>query len=357
LVLRAVAMALLLCTALGGRSWAADVWFPLQVDVWNPPFNTARKIERQTYTPLERVTRKWNICVVIPHLQDGLWLAVNYGLIMEARRLDIRMTVYEAGGYDKLDRQRDQVTQCMEEPADALILAAVSGDGLNDLVEKYAARGKPIVDLLNGIHSTAITARAGADSFELGRLTGEYLKRLVEPGTGPVRIAWLPGPEGAAWSRSGDAGLRTALEGSRVEIVAAAWGDTGLARQAKLAANAISSHPDISFLVGAAVSAEAALQELRKRKMDGHVKVLSYTYSAAVHRGILRGNIVAAPTNTPTLHARLAVDLAVRALEKKLEVRHVGAPVRMIDASSIRDIDLPASLAPDGFRAILSVGR
>lgn len=356
-MLRVLAMILLLGSIPAANASATEAWFPLDVDVWTPPFNAERKIQQQRYAALARVSKKWNICVAIPHLKDAYWLAANYGLIMEARRLDIRMTVFEAGGYDKLDRQREQIVECMGEGADALIAGAVSADGLNDLVERYAAAGKPVIDLINGIASPKITARAAVDNFHMGRLTGEYLRRLSGDAAGPVKVAWFPGPEGSVWSTAADEGFRAALRGSSATIVSTSWGDTGLARQAKLVAEAIDAHPDVSFVAGTGVTAEAAIQEVRRRGRESHIRVLSYYLTPAVHRGIVRGSIAASPSDVPTLQARLAVDLAVRALEKQLLVRHLAAPIQILDAKTLAGVDLSGSMAPEGFRAILSVGR
>jgi protein TorT len=141
------------------------------------------------------------------------------------------------------------------------------------------------------------------------------------------------------------------LSGSSATIVAVGWGDTGLARQTKLVADTLDAYPDLSFIVGTAVSAEAAIQEVRRRGKESRIKVLSYYLTPAVHRGIVRGSIAAALSDAPVLQARLAVDLAVRALEKQILVRHLAAPIQVLDSATIPRADLSASLAPEGFRA------
>jgi len=331
-------------------------WSPLKVDIWDPPFNTQRKHRQESYTALDKASQKWDLCVAIPHLKDAYWLAVNYGLVEHARRLGVALTIHAAGGYDKLDRQREQVAQCLTDNADALILGAIKSDGLNDLIEKFSAKGKPVIDLINGINSPKLTARAAADFFEMGKAAGDYAVRKIASGKA-MRVGWLPGPKGAGWAEAGDQGFRRALSGKPLKIVATAWGDTGIAAQARLVKEMMNDHPDIDLIVGTAVSAEAAVQELRRRKLSQRVKVLSYYFAPAVYRGIQRHVIVASPSDVPGLQARLAVDIAVRALEKKPYPRHVSAPIQMIDEDNVRKIDLSGSLAPEGFRPIFSVNR
>ena len=56
----------------------------------------------------------------------------------EARRMGVSFAVYSAGGYEYLDRQREQFDECLGESPDGILLSAVSLDGLNDLVALVA---------------------------------------------------------------------------------------------------------------------------------------------------------------------------------------------------------------------------
>ena len=139
---------------------AGEAWFPLAVDVWTPPFNEAMQRQSQQYTPLEKASKPWRIRVFIPHLKDAYWLGVNFGLIDEARRLGISLTIAEAGGYDQLDVQRRQIEAALSEKPDGLIISAIALEGLNDLVDQAAEKGIPVIDLIKALYSQRIAARA-----------------------------------------------------------------------------------------------------------------------------------------------------------------------------------------------------
>ncbi len=337
-------------------SAALAQWSPLKVDVWDPAFNKERKHHVETYTALDKASKPWHLCVAIPHLKDAYWMAVNYGLVEHAKQMGVSLTIHAAGGYEKLDEQRKQVEQCLADKADALILGAIKSDGLNDLIEKFSAQGKPVVDLINGIDSPKLTARTAADFFEMGKAAGDYAVKKLGNGK-PLKVGWLPGPKGAGWAEAGDQGFRSALAGKPLTIVDTAWGDTGLAAQGKLLSSMLDAHPDIKVIAGTAVTAEAAVQELRRRKQSDSIQVIAYYFAPAVHRGIQRNVITAAPSDVPGLQARLAVDVAVRALEKKPHPKHLSAAIQLIDAANVNTVDLSGSLAPEGFRAIFSVNR
>jgi protein TorT len=333
----------------------AEAWYPVEVNVWDPPFNSERLRHASAYLPLKKAEKAWRICASIPHLKDDYWTAVNFGLIDEARRLGVGLQLYAAGGYGELDTQRAQIDECMASGADGLILSAISAVGLNDLVERYAGAGKPVIDLINGLSSDRIRARSAADFWDMGNQTARYLRQLHTGSTEAVRVAWFPGPSGAGWVIAGDVGFRAGIEDAAIEIVAAAEGDTGLAVQGELVERTLAAHPDLDYIVGTAVTAEAAVPILRKRGLSDQIKVLAYYYSPGVHRAIRRGRILAAPTDRQTILARIAVDQAVRALEQKPLLKHVAPRILVIDRNRIRQFDAAATLPPRGFRPIFSV--
>ncbi|MGD8291994.1 MAG: TMAO reductase system periplasmic protein TorT [Desulfobacterales bacterium] len=350
------ALAFLILIATSAAQAEKKTWYPVEVDVWDPPFNDQRQRQQQLYTPLDKAQKKWRIRVFIPHLKDAYWLGVNYGLIHEARRLGVSLSIYEAGGYDQLAVQRRQIEEILKEKPDGLIVAAISLDGLNDLVKKAADQGVPVLDLINGISSPHIAARAAVSFWDMGYQTGSYLQRLQDKNSKPMKLAWFPGPEGAGWVAAGDAGLRKAIEGGTIKILDSRYGDTGSAAQAKLIEAALNQYADdLDFVAGTAVSAEAAVKILRRLGLADRIKILSYYYSPGVHRGIRRGDILAAPSDLTVLQARIAVDVMVRILEKREYFKHVAPRVQVVDGSNIRTWDSSTTLAPRGFRPIFSI--
>ena len=256
---------------------ADDAWYPVGIDVWSPPFNAEHQHNVQQYTPPDRASRPWRICASIPHLKDDYWLAVNFGLIDEAKRLGVALNLHEAGGYENLATQQSQIAECVtKNNADALIIGAISADGLNSVIADYSGKGIPVIDLINGINSDKIAARVAADFYDMGLAAGKYLTALQSGASKPAKVAWFPGPTGAAWVAAGDKGFRAALDGSALSILDGGFGDTGIAAQTRLIEAVLDSHPDIDFIAGTAVSAEAAVQVLQKRNLEQQVKVIAY---------------------------------------------------------------------------------
>lgn len=340
-----------------GPAGARDVWYPVPVNVWDPPFNSERQRVEREYHPLDRADSRWRVCVLIPHLKDAYWLSVNFAVLDEARRLGVGFAVYSAGGYEHLDRQREQFDRCLTEAADGILLGAVSVDGLNDRIAAAVADGVPVIDLINGVSAAEISARVGVDFRDMGAAAGRYLASALSADDPPARVAWLPGPAGAGWVEASDAGFRDAIEGQAIEIVEVLNGDTGQSAQRALVATALDRHPGgIDFVVGTAVSAEVAVGVLRDRGLADQVGVLADYYSPGVHRAIRRGQVMAAPSDLPGLQTRIAMDTLVRILEGREYFPQVAARVVMIDREYLATWDPSSSLPPRGFRPVFNLG-
>lgn len=350
-------VALLLGMACSNAALAQSGPYPIDIDIWTPPYNNTRQRSQGQYTPYDKASKEWKICVCIPHLNDAYWLGVNYSLIDEAKRLGVAVNLFEAGGYGHLEQQRAQVQQCLDSGADGLILSAMRYDGFTDLIERYAANGRPVIDLLNGVAPKGLSARIGASYWDSGYLVGNYLVAMQKKESKPLRVAWFPGPLGTWWGSAADKGFKNALAGSSVKIVTTRHGDTGRETQAKLIREALAAFPNIDYIVGTAVAAKVAIQVLRKKGLTKTIKVLPYYYDPGVHKGIARGIFQTAPSDMQGFQARLAVDTIVRILEGADYHVHFGARVQMINRASLQDFDESSSLPPSGFRPIFNYGN
>jgi periplasmic protein TorT len=328
---------------------AADEWFPYPVEVWDPPFDMESPRTSTDYVPLEQASQAWDICVSFPHMKDAYWLAVNYGVAAEAERLGVNMNLSDAGGYTELASQISQIEDCVAAGADAVVIGAISFDGLNSVVSEISAQGVPVIDVINGMSSPDLAAKSLVSFGEMGAHAGRYLAEQHPAGSEPTRVAWFPGPAGAGWVEMGHDGFTNAVADSAVEIVEVRYGDTGKEVQTRLVEDTIEGHPDIDYIVGTAVTAEAAIPVLRGRGLTDQIKVVSYYFTPGVYQGIQRNQILAAPTDSPVIQGRIAIDQAVRILEEEDYLKHVGPAIKLIASDNVETFDRDSSLAPDAF--------
>ena len=343
----------LLATALGAS--ADDKWYPFDVEIWTPAFNMDSPRTTKSYSPLESVSKKWNICVSFPHLKDAYWTAVNYGVVNESERLGVAMELVEAGGYTNLNKQISQIEDCVANGADAVVIGAISFNGLNKTVAAIRAKGVPVIDVVNGMSSPKLSAKSLVSFGEMGYKAGEYIVNKHKGSSDKVKVAWFPGPAGAGWVEAGNSGFQKAIEGTNIELLATKYGDTGKEAQLKLVEDVLQSYDQVDYVVGTAVTAEAAVGLLRSRGQLGDINIMSYYFTPGVYQGIKRGHILAAPTDSAVIQGRVAIDQAVRILESKPYDKHVGPKLYIIDENNINSFDRDSSLAKDGFKPTFRV--
>jgi protein TorT len=353
--LAATAGALALVIALPLGAQAEEKWYPYSVEVWDPPFDMASPRKSVDYTPVEQAAKPWDICVSFPHMKDPYWMAVDYGVVAESERLGVKMQLVEAGGYTNLNTQVSQIEDCVARGSDAIVIGAISFDGLNNLVKEIRGKGIPVIDVINGMSSPELSAKSLVSFGEMGFKAGEYIAKLHPKGSGKVKVGWFPGPPGAGWVEAGNKGFQEAIAESDIEVVETKYGDTGKEVQLKLVEDTLEAHPDIQYVVGTAVTAEAAIGLLRARGLSDQVKIMSYYFTPGVFRGIKRGQILAAPTDSAVIQGRVAIDQAVRILEGKPYEKHVGPALYVIDSENVDSFDRGSSLAPDSFKPTFTV--
>ncbi|WP_199229755.1 TMAO reductase system periplasmic protein TorT [Azospirillum sp. TSO22-1] len=344
----AAALVLAVC---GAPNAAAETW---RLEAWEQLLDYTSPSRPLDYRPLDTAARPWRLCALYPHLKDSYWLSVNAGMVEQARRLGVALTVKEAGGYGHAEGQREQLKECADGRADAIILGSVSADRLTPAVVEIGRR-IPVLATVNQVRPEGIVAMAGVDWYRMGYLTGRVLAERHPKGSLRVRVALFPGPKGDGGSDGKMRGFTDALGDAAVEIAAVRHGDTGKLVQLSLIEDVLEAEPSIDYIVGAGVAAEAAMGALRARGLQGRIHVVADYFTHGVYRGIKRGHILAAPTDQPLLQGRISIDQAVRVLEGRPVPTHVGPDVILVTRDTVDGIDLAASLSPADFKPTFGV--
>ncbi|WP_372501310.1 TMAO reductase system periplasmic protein TorT [Tistrella mobilis] len=352
--MKKLAIALLAGTLFTSAAQAAD-WFPYPAAEVTPAFSADGTSKDIDYVPLDKASKPWNVCVSFPHMKDAYWLGVDYGVTEEAKRLGVKLNVVEAGGYTELPKQISQIEDCVASGAQAVVIGAISYDGLNNLVKELAEKKIPVIDVINGISSPELAAKSLVSFYTMGNETGQYLAAKHPAGSVPVKVGWFPGPAGAGWVEAAHKGFMDAVKGSAVQVLEPRYGDTGKEAQLRLVEDVLQATPDVAYIAGTAVTAEAAQGLLRERGLTDKVGILAFYMTPGVYQGIKRGFIEAAPADSMVIQGRIAVDQAVRILEGKDYVKHVGPKIFVVDQKNIGKVARESILPPENFSPVFSV--
>ena len=377
-------MAVAALTVSDAQAQDDGVWWPAKVEIYNPsctdgdpacwtdPANA--NLDVVDYVPLmpDEVDAKHHICVSFPHLVDSYWVGAAYGIIEEGKRLGQKISLIEAGGYDKLERQLSQVEDCIANGAEALVLSAISAEGSVKQVDELRGRGIPVIDLINGIN-TEVDAKSLESYYSMGRIACKWIADQHPAGSGKVKLAWFPGPPGASWSVAGNQGCHDAVVGSDAEVIETKWGQTSKEVQLKLVEDVIQAQTsggetDLDYIVGVAPAVEGGMAALRDMGLQDDIKLVSYYYTPGMHQFVGRGSIAMAPTDQMIIQARISIDQAVRILEGKPSatggrpeynntgrmIEHVQPVAARVTPENHADFDTSTTLAPKGWSPVFS---
>jgi len=314
----------LFCTGLGLAE--EKPWWPVKVNSYYGAYDvgtkepgrpakslTGPKVEN--WAPPEKANKPYVIGVSFPHLKDPYWLAVNYGIISEAKRLGVGINLVAAEGYTDLAKQVSQVENLAQQKVDGIILAAISYTALDPVVEEVNKKGIPVIEVINDIRAPAIRAKSLVSFFDMGLHAGEFVVEDAR-GKAEVNVVFLPGPAGSGWAPDTLDGFKEAIKKfpGKVDILAVKWGDTGKDAQRTLIEDALQAFPKIDYLIGNAVMADAAVGPLAETGRSKTTKIVSTYIIPPLYDKIKKGEVAAAPSDLTVTQGQMAVNMMVRIL-------------------------------------------
>jgi protein TorT len=304
------------------------------------------------YVPLAKAEKAYTLCVLFPHLKDSFWLAVDYGIAEESRRLGVNMNLHEAGGYENLTRQLSQFDDCLASHASAIIIGGVSEGGMGQKYIEAMNKGIPVISVAVPVSHTKIAGKVYADFETMGDVGGKYLLSYLKGK--PAEVVTFPGPAGAGWPEGMNDGFKAAIAGSNVKLLGEKFGDTGVQVQMQLIQDALQAYPDMTVIWGSAPAAEAAMGAVAQAGRQD-ITVMSSYENQAMLDATKRGDILGFVTQFAVANGTIAVDQAVRAIEKKPMMTFVKPIPEMVTKATLGTVNLVLTFAPDGFKPVFSV--
>jgi protein TorT len=344
-----LSLASVLSACISVSAVAADKWWPVKVYDASTPEN-----KEVDYEPVEKASKPYNFCTLIPHLKDGAWVSMTYGLVQEAKRTGVNMTIFEAGGYENLPRQISQFDDCIASKPDIILVAPISEAGLTQKLTEAKEKGIPVVVFVNPVTAPdLVPAKVYADYQDVGEMAGKFAAKYAAGKE--LKAVLFPGPAGGGWSEDTGIGFRKGVEGSAIKVIDEKFGDTGVAVQLQLVQDALQSYPDLNLIYGTGPTTEAAVGAIAEAGRTGEVQIICSFVNSAIIDMIKSGEVLAAGTEFQALETRIAIDQAVRILDKKPYISFVKTLPTVISKENIDKIDMDLVVAPVGWKPVFTV--
>jgi ribose transport system substrate-binding protein len=284
------------------------------------------------------LAKELHFAVCLPTLDQPHFVAQKYGYEDEAKKLGVKVTIYDAGGYANLARQIQQIEDATAAKVDAIILVAVSQTGPIPAVEDAVKAGIPVINVNVMCDSTKIIARVRSDDTEIGRMAGEFLaKKLNYKGN----IVMLPGRAGASVVMMRAQGFKEALKKfPNMKLLAEQYSDMTRAVGMNIMEDMLQAHGQAIngvYCVGEHLGM-GAVQTLDAAKRRD-VIVCAVDFSKDLEKALRDGKIAATITQQTILMGRTGVRIAKDVVQEKKVPPMTFAPIKLITAADLDTMD------------------
>ena len=250
----------------------------------------------------------------IPQTEDT-WKSFSYAAQRAADRLNVQLSIYSAKGYVNLGRQIKQLQQ-FGPLYDGVIISAIDSYKMDKVLVELGKQ-VPIVAYGNEVYSNGVRGKAVTFFTDLGARLGRFLVKHIKKLSisRPVKIAFVMGPKGAAWSDDMKNGVLSALNEDanmqdRFQIVLSKHGHTKKRMQEKLVRLVLDQQQELDILVGTAPAIEraAAIRDQYKKRHPNLELAATY-FNADLYSAVFQEKVLAVGWDDIPDTGRLAVSM------------------------------------------------
>lgn len=289
--------------------------------------------------------KELQFAVLLPSLDIPHFIAQKYGYEDEARKLGVKLRIYDAGGYINLNRQIQQIEDATVAKMDAIILVSINPTGTIAAVEDAVRAGIPVINVNVMCDSPKIIARVRSDDREIGRLGAEYFIKKLQGKGNMIVISGAPGSSVALMRV--DAFKDAIKNYPGMKILSEQWVQPTRAEGMRVTEDMLQSYGNSihgifctgePYLMGAGLTLEAA----KKR----NITVIGVDFNPDVDRAIREGKIAGTITQQTIMMGRMGVRLAKDVVEGKKVPPVTYTPVFLITAENLDSIDRSGFIIP-----------
>lgn len=277
---------------------------------------------------------------MLPAAGDPYFKLKSCGYLEAGKQAGYEVNIYDAGGYGNLDRQVSQIQDVIQRKVAGIVLVPASSDGTVPAVEQAIAAGIPVLNDGIATHSEKVTGFVGEPSYVMTELLASY---VVDKLGGNGEVVMLSGPSGLDLTKLRVNGFKDYLaKFPKMKVVAEKFTSTASAEALNTMQDFLQSHPNVTavytFNGPIAIGAVQALRAAGKK--PGEVLVVTTDMEVETERMIKEGWIQATVVSQPVTMAKLAVEHAINAVEKKPFPKTELTQASMITMTNVSDVDL-----------------
>jgi ABC-type sugar transport system substrate-binding protein len=294
--------------------------------------------------------KQYTIGVLLPQMSNPHFIGQAYGYTDEAAKLGVKIILYDAGGYQYIEKQVSQMEDLIASKVDAIDLVATNGAGTIPAVEAAARRGIPVINCNVMTDSDKVVTRVRSDDQVIGRMQADYMAQALH---GKGNVVMLRGPAGTSWAQiRGDSFKKRLAEiAPGVKIVGEQYSQSTPQDGMRLMEDFLQTFPQIDGVYnGADMSAVGAAQVISAAGKAGKIVITATDFQPDSEKFMREGVMTANVVQQSVTIGRWCIRATVNYLEKRPVPKELWTPLLLITQSNLDKTDFRGVRAPAGWK-------
>lgn len=286
-----------------------------------------------------------------PNLKGPYPTAELYGVLDEAKKEGFTVIVQDAGGYNNIDKQLDQISNLAIKGVKAILIDPNDPAAMTGVVQQARAQGIFLVGAGVNVIARGVEPDAAVSSSHcnIGKELAAGAKKLLPDGG---KVGVLAGPAGSFWATERLRCFKEAIAGSNLRIVAEIASEQDAATSLTRASELLQRNPDLDLLYGADdVYGVGAARAVRSAGRCGKTRVIFAVLGDEAEEMMRAGCADYVVAQQPVLIGRTEVRV-VRDLLKGIrpEPKVINVPLIAVTMENLDKVQKEHLQPPKGWR-------
>lgn len=282
----------------------------------------------------QKQARGMTVGFVPKALNQEFWITSKAGATDADEQMSDVEVLVDAGSSElAIDEQIAVVEDMLTKQVDALAVAPTAPDQLKPVLER-ASKQVPVLLVDTDIPSwDGKTTYIGTDNFKGGQVAGEY---IIDQMKGSGSLALINGVPGATSGEDRIAGVRDAVKGTDIEVVAEVAADFDRAEGVSAMEDILQNNPNVNAVFAANDQmALGALEAIKSRGKTEDILLVGYDGTAEATEVIIKNQGIAATVaQDPYEMGKVGVEEAVAAAKGQSVKKTIDTGVTLVTAKN-----------------------
>lgn len=298
-----------------------------------------------TPTPVavsSKSTKRYKMVAVLKTLSNDYWQAMKRGYEEAGQRLGVDLTIITVPSEQDADKQLELLEAALADNPDAVLASPITSVNLLPALSKASAKGTPIITVDDKLDAVAaknqnvkVATVIVSDNVQAGALAAHWMIDNIKEGG---KVAVLEGKAGNPSGLDRKQGFVELIgKDTRFKIVNSLAADWDREKARSVTAGFLQANPDLVALYAANdTMALGAMEAVKEAGREGKVSIIGTDGVPEALQMIKQNRLKATVAQFPSEEAYIAVESALKLLEKRPVNEYIPAPIKLMTKDDIK---------------------